>query len=254
MQKEKMCRHKITSTITPFTIKRKIFIAQFSPFFLILINSCSQDATPTMDWQHNEIKGGPDFVARSFAAYCSLPQDDTKFLLFGGMQKDDKNIVDDLAVVKFDTESNTFVGKKLHTESVAPSARLEATLTLVKPKHAKQVLEIDKAKLEHEHHHDDEVEDDPHKMHAFLFGGRNGKTYFNDTFLLHIEHVPETKKNTYRWEKIVMKATDKVPSARSNHTCVFYRHGTQKKMYVFGGYDGKHALQDLWCFDLEVCT
>jgi hypothetical protein len=72
-----------------------------------------------------------------------------------------------------------------------------------------------------------------------LFGGFDGKNYFNDVWIL------DTKK--WSWRQITSDQKQ-IPSPRCWHTSVIYN----EQMWVLGGYNGKTTLDDFWVFDFET--
>eukprot|EP00924_Labyrinthula_sp_SR-Ha-C_P004890 maker-scaffold_1-snap-gene-15.40-mRNA-1 protein AED:0.26 eAED:0.26 QI:0/0/0/1/0/0/3/0/526 len=74
----------------------------------------------------------------------------------------------------------------------------------------------------------------------YLFGGYDGRggNYFND--------LQEYDIKTNTWTDTEEEG-EEYPSPRTDHTLVHY-HG---KLYIFGGYDGRLRLNDLFEFDLD---
>ncbi len=74
------------------------------------------------------------------------------------------------------------------------------------------------------------------------FGGFDGAHRWNDVFMFDIE--------TEMWTKLSgesNKSINKIePSPRFGHSAIVY----EDKMWIYGGWDGKNTLDDLWCFDL----
>ncbi|KAI8342211.1 hypothetical protein EDC96DRAFT_487126 [Choanephora cucurbitarum] len=78
----------------------------------------------------------------------------------------------------------------------------------------------------------------------FIFGGQKEGHYFNDLYVFNFD----TLSTSPRWEQIAFsnKAGD-CPEPRSGHVSVIF----DNKLYIFGGTDGQHMLNDLWAFDLH---
>lgn len=69
-----------------------------------------------------------------------------------------------------------------------------------------------------------------------IFGGGQGPTYYNDTWILDT--------TTRRWAHPTFSHS--IPASRRAHTAVLYK----QKLWVFGGGNGMQALNDLWCLDV----
>ncbi|OBZ90202.1 Tip elongation aberrant protein 1 [Choanephora cucurbitarum] len=78
----------------------------------------------------------------------------------------------------------------------------------------------------------------------FIFGGQKEGHYFNDLYVFN----SDTLSTGPRWEQLTFnnKAGD-CPEPRSGHVSVIF----DNKLYIFGGTDGQHMLNDLWAFDLH---
>lgn len=75
----------------------------------------------------------------------------------------------------------------------------------------------------------------------WMFGGYGGGTGRLDDFYSYDFH-------TSTWEEVSL-STDKKPGCRENNGVVL---ADENKIYLFGGYNGKGWLNDLWCFDIET--
>lgn len=73
-----------------------------------------------------------------------------------------------------------------------------------------------------------------------MIGGGEGGRYYNGVYVLDTL--------THRWSRPTFPADMQIPAPRRAHTSVYYRG----KIWVFGGGNGKLALNDLWT--LEVGT
>jgi len=72
----------------------------------------------------------------------------------------------------------------------------------------------------------------------FLFGGRQGNTFYNSIYIFDAE--------TSTWSKPA--ATGIEPPGMFGHTCSLL----ENKLYIFGGCDGKRHLNDLFILDIET--
>jgi N-acetylneuraminic acid mutarotase len=79
-----------------------------------------------------------------------------------------------------------------------------------------------------------------HSSKIYIFGGYNGSSRFNDL----CEYAVEKK----RWRQI--EATGVVPSRRFGHSGVV--HSASNRLIVFGGWDGRDTLNDLFEFNFET--
>lgn len=70
----------------------------------------------------------------------------------------------------------------------------------------------------------------------FLFGGHHFNTYYNDLYSFTIEKQ--------QWTKLT--STDEGPSPRTEHAVAAV---DSQRFFLFGGFNGKTRLNDLWVFD-----
>ncbi|MCX5726889.1 MAG: hypothetical protein NT030_06950, partial [Candidatus Saganbacteria bacterium] len=80
---------------------------------------------------------------------------------------------------------------------------------------------------------------DNSKERMLVFGGYDGANYFNSLYAVDLTAVTSAT-----WAEII---TSPCPPKRQGHSAVW--DATNKKMYIYGGYDGTTYLNDLWCFD-----
>jgi len=80
-----------------------------------------------------------------------------------------------------------------------------------------------------------------HKKSIFVFRGGDGKDYLND---LHILNIPERKWLSTEDTQV----SGNVPSKRANHSSAVV--GT--KLCIFGGWDGKKRLNDIFVLDTDT--
>ena len=82
---------------------------------------------------------------------------------------------------------------------------------------------------------------DPAKLRMILFGGRNGVSRLNDVWELN------WSTGLFNWKELDITGTP--PSARSGHSAVY--DAAKDRMIIFGGFDGKNRLNDIWVLDLS---
>jgi N-acetylneuraminic acid mutarotase len=142
---------------------------------------------------------------RTFHAVVYLPSRN-QLLLFGGMDEVDgaKTYFNDTWVC--DCETGTW--SEAAPADSAPPARAYHSLSL-----------------------------DPASGKVVLFGGYDGSSYFDDTWV----YDPATS----RWTDAA--PTGEVPAARSQASMVY--HSEFAKMVLFGGYDGSRQYDDTWAYD-----
>ena len=75
-----------------------------------------------------------------------------------------------------------------------------------------------------------------------VFGGGDGPQYYNDVYVLDTTN--------FRWSKPRFPTDRPRPSPRRAHTACLYRGG----IFIFGGGDGKRALNDVWRLDVSDTT
>jgi N-acetylneuraminic acid mutarotase len=84
---------------------------------------------------------------------------------------------------------------------------------------------------------------------VYIFGGTDGKTFFNDVYIFNIEN--------YTFSKLKTKGS--IPTVRSGHSSVFYNNS----IYIFGGGTGKYYLffykdekiyNDIIKFDIDTLS
>jgi len=83
-----------------------------------------------------------------------------------------------------------------------------------------------------------------YKGDIYVFGGvqRLAFSFKNDLFCFR--SIDKTMKI------IKIDPFGEIPEPRSAHTAIVYKDF----MYVFGGWNGRDTLKDLWCFSFENCT
>eukprot|EP01122_Echinamoeba_exundans_P011551 TRINITY_DN4626_c0_g1_i1.p1 TRINITY_DN4626_c0_g1~~TRINITY_DN4626_c0_g1_i1.p1 ORF type:complete len:859 (+),score=123.51 TRINITY_DN4626_c0_g1_i1:107-2683(+) len=74
-----------------------------------------------------------------------------------------------------------------------------------------------------------------------LFGGTDGKSFFNDSFFFHTD--------TNRWKKL--ETTGAPPCARAGHCSIITGHD---QMLVIGGHDGTNFFNDIFKLALDTGT
>jgi len=80
-----------------------------------------------------------------------------------------------------------------------------------------------------------------HNGHLYVFGGRDGRTYYADLYSFSF--------STRVWSKVDTRGS--LVKRRYRHTAVVY----ERKMYIFGGEFGSECCyNDLYCFDFETNT
>jgi len=73
--------------------------------------------------------------------------------------------------------------------------------------------------------------------HMYIFGGNNSKQVLNDIYYINLK--PD---QAHEWKTVEYKEGELSPKPRQNHTAVVIGD----EMYVFGGYDSKHAFVGDW--------
>ena len=81
-----------------------------------------------------------------------------------------------------------------------------------------------------------------YKNSMIIFGGRSKDSRFNDLFKFQLSKG----ENQYYWTKI--KTNGKNPSKRAGCSCIEWKD----KLYIFGGFDGKYEMNELWTFDFKT--
>lgn len=200
-----------------------------------------------MEWDQFSIK--TPLAGRTFAASCLLPHKSNKlqFLLFGG-QKNDKQLFDDLLLVQKRKKYYSCRVLPIHGKE-RPPARTEGTLVFVKPKHLKKALAVEKNSSDTNLYSADA---DTLTMQAILFGGKQGRTYLNDVWILNMVWDETAKERRFSWTKVQFKNKEAIPAPRASHTAICVRHHSKHHMFVFGGTDGKESNNELWCFRVQV--
>ncbi|KAI7870788.1 hypothetical protein BDF14DRAFT_1769756 [Spinellus fusiger] len=77
---------------------------------------------------------------------------------------------------------------------------------------------------------------------VYIWGGQRSGRYLNDLLAFNTSHYPANP----RWE--FLTALNAGPSGRAGHVSVIY----DNKFYIFGGTDGDHLYNDIWCFDFQT--
>lgn len=78
-----------------------------------------------------------------------------------------------------------------------------------------------------------------HDSSIYVFGGYDGHTRYHNMYRYDLKMT--------KWELLHGKGS--VPSRRFGHSGAI--HDASKQLVVFGGWDGKDTLNDLYCFSLE---
>ncbi|KDO24144.1 hypothetical protein SPRG_10571 [Saprolegnia parasitica CBS 223.65] len=79
-----------------------------------------------------------------------------------------------------------------------------------------------------------------HASNIYIFGGYNGSSRFNNMYRYELLEK--------RWRK--MDATGQIPSGRFGHSGAV--HEASKRLVIFGGWDGRDTLDDLYEYHLET--
>ncbi|KAK2591909.1 Negative regulator of mitotic exit [Conoideocrella luteorostrata] len=80
----------------------------------------------------------------------------------------------------------------------------------------------------------------------YIFGGQVEGFFMNDLAAFDLNQLQAPNN---RWEMLLTGDTSpKTPAARTNHSVVTYND----KMYLFGGTNGFHWFNDVWCYDPAV--
>lgn len=99
----------------------------------------------------------------------------------------------------------------------------------------------------------------------FVHGGHDGELWLNDMYEFSLRGTDSTESSSTRafnytdevneelvgtWKRIKILNKSKSPSARACHslTRLFGR------LYLFGGFDGRHCFNDLWAYDIAKMT
>ncbi|KAL7423305.1 hypothetical protein Q5752_002606 [Cryptotrichosporon argae] len=77
----------------------------------------------------------------------------------------------------------------------------------------------------------------------YVFGGQTDDEFFDDLWAFDIRQLASDQP---RWERV--KYATPPPSGRTSHTII----PNNGKLYVQGGTDGKHHLNDTWSFDIAT--
>eukprot|EP01080_Neovahlkampfia_damariscottae_P010958 gene10958-3666_t len=80
-----------------------------------------------------------------------------------------------------------------------------------------------------------------YKNKMIVFGGRSKDDRFNDLYQFNLSNHDQ-----YHWSKILPKGS-RIPSPRAGCSCCEWKD----KLYVFGGFDGKFEMNELWLFNLK---
>ena len=102
---------------------------------------------------------------------------------------------------------------------------------------------------------------------CILFGGSDGYRFLNDMYILDIEKKMWTliqpqnshdqpnpsdpaghkhlTRNLSFYDNRIKGGDSNVPTPRFGHSCVIF----DEKMWLFGGWDGKSTLNDIWTFE-----
>ena len=73
-----------------------------------------------------------------------------------------------------------------------------------------------------------------YRRKMYVFGGKNGKKYLNDTWAFNFE--------TEKWEEL--EAVGNIPYPRIKHSLHFYPSDTQNRLILFGGKNGSIYYND----------
>lgn len=79
-----------------------------------------------------------------------------------------------------------------------------------------------------------------HSASIYIFGGYNGSSRFNDLCQYDIR--------SKRWNRIDAKGT--TPSRRFGHSGVV--HAASNRLIIFGGWDGRDTLNDLYEYNFQT--
>jgi len=79
-----------------------------------------------------------------------------------------------------------------------------------------------------------------HESSIYIFGGYNGSSRFNDLCEYNLERK--------RWNRIDAKGA--IPSRRFGHSGVV--HAASNRLIIFGGWDGRDTLNDLYEYNMET--
>lgn len=79
-----------------------------------------------------------------------------------------------------------------------------------------------------------------HAHHVYIFGGYDGHTRYQNTYRYDLKEE--------EWQAIPIQG--EVPSKRFGHSGIV--HAKSNRLIVFGGWDGKDTLNDLYFFDLNT--
>ncbi|CAO3619833.1 unnamed protein product [Cunninghamella blakesleeana] len=81
----------------------------------------------------------------------------------------------------------------------------------------------------------------------YVWGGQSHGRYFNEVLAFNTS----TYSDNPHWDLIHNGSNERgpVPNGRSGHTSVVF----ENRLYIFGGSDGKHLYNDIWCFDFQAC-
>ncbi|OQS02125.1 hypothetical protein THRCLA_05483 [Thraustotheca clavata] len=81
-----------------------------------------------------------------------------------------------------------------------------------------------------------------HESHIYIFGGYNGSSRFNNMYRYELENK--------LWRK--MNAQGQIPSGRFGHSGAV--HDASKRLIIFGGWDGRDTLDDLYQYEFTTNT
>ncbi|KAI9307903.1 hypothetical protein BJ944DRAFT_237469 [Cunninghamella echinulata] len=79
----------------------------------------------------------------------------------------------------------------------------------------------------------------------YIWGGQHHGRYYNEVLAFNTSNYSDNP----HWDLIHNGNNDQgpIPTGRSGHTSVVF----ENRLYIFGGSDGKHLYNDIWCFDFH---